>query len=587
MIDPLISLAFAAYSNSGVYALLLGSGVSRAAQIPTGWEVTLDLIRKIALLENANCEPDPAIWWKNRTGQVPDYSKMLDELAKSAVERQQLLRTYFEPTEPERAEGIKSPTAAHRAIAKLVQRGVVRVIITTNFDRLVERALDEVGITPTVISTADGMAGALPLVHSGITVVKVNGDYLDSRIRNTEAELSKYESGLNDLLDQIFDEYGLITCGWSADWDSALSAAINRSKSRRFTTYWASRGDPSPKARSLIQTRRAQIISITSAENFFVSLEEKVRGLSDSDAPHPLSAKVMASVAKRHLGDPTGLIRLHDLTVGEVEHVYALLNGTGFSFESNARLVVEAHPAFVARLEKYEATTESLCSLLVTGSYWGNELQRGLWVNALERIANHNEIGSGADWLLNLRLYPALLLHYAAVIAAIAAGKYGTVKALLERPVRRSNNREKPLMLALDPYEIIEADFARLLPGMEKRFTPVNDYLHAKLRGPLREYLSQDAQYEAAFDQSEYLRALVWMDITLQAKESPWAPVGRFAWKGRNLPGQRMLSILESEIDSAGGTWPPLAAGMFAGDSTRLVKAKVALRELISEMRFH
>jgi hypothetical protein len=39
VIDPLISLAFAIQSNKGVYALLLGSGVSRAAQIPTGWEI--------------------------------------------------------------------------------------------------------------------------------------------------------------------------------------------------------------------------------------------------------------------------------------------------------------------------------------------------------------------------------------------------------------------------------------------------------------------------------------------------------------------------------------------------------------------
>jgi hypothetical protein len=43
MIEPVTSLAFSVYSGKGVYALLLGSGLSRAAQIPTGWEVTLEL----------------------------------------------------------------------------------------------------------------------------------------------------------------------------------------------------------------------------------------------------------------------------------------------------------------------------------------------------------------------------------------------------------------------------------------------------------------------------------------------------------------------------------------------------------------
>jgi hypothetical protein len=41
MIDPSTALAFSLFENKGVYALLLGSGLSRAAQIPTGWEITL------------------------------------------------------------------------------------------------------------------------------------------------------------------------------------------------------------------------------------------------------------------------------------------------------------------------------------------------------------------------------------------------------------------------------------------------------------------------------------------------------------------------------------------------------------------
>lgn len=45
MIDPVHSLAFSIQANRGVYAILLGSGVSRAARIPTGWEITLDLVR--------------------------------------------------------------------------------------------------------------------------------------------------------------------------------------------------------------------------------------------------------------------------------------------------------------------------------------------------------------------------------------------------------------------------------------------------------------------------------------------------------------------------------------------------------------
>ncbi len=58
MIDPLLSLAFTVQANKGVYALLLGSGVSRAAQIPTGWEIVLDLIEKLAHVQGDSCNGD-------------------------------------------------------------------------------------------------------------------------------------------------------------------------------------------------------------------------------------------------------------------------------------------------------------------------------------------------------------------------------------------------------------------------------------------------------------------------------------------------------------------------------------------------
>jgi hypothetical protein len=46
MLDPITALAFSVFENKGVYAVLLGSGLSRAARVPTGWEITLDLVRR-------------------------------------------------------------------------------------------------------------------------------------------------------------------------------------------------------------------------------------------------------------------------------------------------------------------------------------------------------------------------------------------------------------------------------------------------------------------------------------------------------------------------------------------------------------
>ena len=81
MIDPLLQLAFAVQSSQGVYALLLRSGVSKAAGIMTGWEIVLDLTRKLAALEGEDCEPDPVQWCARRFGREPNYAQLLEGIA--------------------------------------------------------------------------------------------------------------------------------------------------------------------------------------------------------------------------------------------------------------------------------------------------------------------------------------------------------------------------------------------------------------------------------------------------------------------------------------------------------------------------
>lgn len=247
--DPLTALAFSIYENKGVYALLIGSGVSRAAQIPTGWEIILELTKRVGALEEAGDQEDWAAWYKQRFGSEPNYSELLSKLSQSPDERRAILHRFIEPTPEEVDEGIKVPTKAHRAIARLVRDGYIRVIITTNFDRLLENALREVGVEPTVIRSDDDLRGAVPLIHSRCYVVKVHGDYLDTRILNTDEELAAYSDPMNALLDRIFDEHGLIVCGWSAEWDHALRAAITRTPNRRSRFIMPTRGPRAPSPR--------------------------------------------------------------------------------------------------------------------------------------------------------------------------------------------------------------------------------------------------------------------------------------------------------------------------------------------------
>ena len=50
-------------SQKGIYALLLGSGVSRSAAVPTGWEITIDLAERVAREAGEHCAGEEAISW--------------------------------------------------------------------------------------------------------------------------------------------------------------------------------------------------------------------------------------------------------------------------------------------------------------------------------------------------------------------------------------------------------------------------------------------------------------------------------------------------------------------------------------------
>lgn len=583
-LDPLLSLSFSVHSNPGVYAVLLGSGVSRSASIPTGWEVVLDLVRKVAALEGADCGADPAAWYAGRFGEDPDYAKLLKVVGKRPAERQSLLRGYFEATDDERTAGLKQPTKAHRAIAALVQSGHVRVIVTTNFDRLMEQSLEAVGISPTVISTPDAADGAVPLAHARCTIIKVHGDYLDTRIKNTPEELAKYDRRMNKLLDRVLDEYGLIVSGWSADWDEALRAAVERCKSQRFTTCWAARDTLTDPAQRLVQLRAASVVPGLDADAFFAGVQQKVEALAAFNRPHPLSVATAVATTKRFLSDARRSIDLHELVFAEVEKVIEATNDQRMPCSSDAVRWNQGEAR--QRIEEYDAATELLAAVMATGCYWGEERYCPLWVHALSRIGS-KEILSGLTNYINLRIYPATYLLYASGIASIAGNKYATLKALLLDTRVRKSDKEEPTVEVLYPTSALDERDGQVVLARPKQALPLNEHMFERLRDPLRGYLPDDKKYEEAFERFEYLLALACVDQQLLRGQSHYVaiPFGRFMWHRRwyGNGAAYIAETIRAERASQDEAWAPIRAGLI-GTRERFDAADRAISERLAKI---
>ena len=356
--------------------MLLGSGTSTAAQVPTGWGVVVDLIGKVAALEGEDAARKAAVdlegWWAGQGYGDPRYDTLLEDLAPTVAARRDLLHRYFEPAdEEERERGMKQPTAAHRAIAQLVSEGRIRLILTTNFDHLIEDALTTAGVPPQVIARPEAIRGMAPLQHARATVIKLHGDYLDvDAMRNTPTELATYDPMMRDLLARVLDEYGLIVLGWSGDWDTALVRAIEDCPSRRYPTYWAAyQGQISAVGRRLLDDRAGHLVPIADADTFCTDLRDNVRSLARMADPPPTRAVAVATL-KRNIR-PGRRIEAFDQINTVTGRTIERLTGDRYPVHIGAPSNEELAAELERQLASYDADTDVLAALAATATFHG------------------------------------------------------------------------------------------------------------------------------------------------------------------------------------------------------------------------
>ncbi|MET9732071.1 SIR2 family protein [Streptomyces sp. NPDC006458] len=568
-LDPMVSLSLCVQAGPGVYALLLGAGVSRDAGLPTGWEIVCDLVHRAAVARGADQDlatADPEAWWaRHGDGGPLGYSGLLEALGDTPAARHELLRGYFQADDEDRRDGLKRPGATHHAVARLMARGWVRVVLTTNFDRLTEQALEAEGVQPQVIHSPDSLRGMTPLAHAPATVVKLHGDLADLEARNTENELGEYPEAWAGLVDQVLDEYGLIVCGWSAQWDHALAACFERRATRRYPVFWSAPHGVRGRAAELVARHEAVVIPDLTAKDLFPGLLARVESLARLTDPPPTRELSVARL-KRALPDPVLRVDLHELVDAETVRVVARLSDPG-RYPPDAG-TPSGPSEYRELLERYESDCDTLLHLLAVGVFHDEAGVHGrVWVRALQRLLNVRDGGP--------RLYPALLALHAAGAAAVLSGRDDLLGRLLLEPVvaaaeagpsRVLSGEPRPAVLALRPASVLGdgEPFDALVDPPPLVRTSHSTWLRARLRDVLAEPAADsDRVYSEAFDSYEYLTALLQADFS----ETPetrgeftlpdrWDPHGRL----------RVATRVQARFSEA---WPLLGSGAFGGEIHR------------------
>jgi hypothetical protein len=431
---------------------------------------------------------------------------------------------------------------AHHAIARLVASGAVRVVITTNFDRLIENALREAGVEPTVIASEDAIAGATPLVHSKCTVIKVHGDYLDARIKNTDAELEAYSPAMNDLLGQVFDNFGLLVVGWSGEWDTALRSAILRAPSRRYQLYWAARGNVSGLAQDLLDQRGGRSFQIVDADAFFGKLSETLEALRQASRPHPQSVELALSLAKRYCRDDKFEMEWTEYLNFEVERIREYVNSNEYPKAGPAAEVMnQIVNTFLIRSDILRR------ACLICGR-WGTPQANHAVALAIQSLSFRSKPWSGYVSNISLREFASSLCFYWTIAGLLYRSNWRAISVLQSVVLKESTGKTDAVMaLPLARYDSVDW---RFIAGFERHKTAASDFLAGKFTVEARDISLNAEQSSELFDQTEL--AIAFGHARRRAEKGPdtWMPVRRFILQNNGMKLESELKRIEELPDS-------------------------------------
>lgn len=210
---------------------LLGAGASAAARVPTADHVMMDLllrmyadahhlVRQSLSLAEARDVERIRDYYDGRNGMPAlndpaAYSVAFQLALPDATSRRQHLRALFEG---------RSPSFGQRILGALVAAGLSDLLITTNFDDLIEKAVEQAQVTlndsvRSRLGVADlGNPGQANLALSDDDfpfLFKLHGDFRDRELKNLESELLAQDTKMRQAVLDASRRFGLAVMGYS------------------------------------------------------------------------------------------------------------------------------------------------------------------------------------------------------------------------------------------------------------------------------------------------------------------------------------------------------------------------------------
>jgi len=524
------------------------------------------LIEQLAAIQEVENKEDWHQWYKDKFEKSATYSSLLGDLVLGPTERVPLMREFFEPTDEEKQLGWKKPTKAHEAIAKLAKGGYIRVILTTNFDRLLEHALEAEDVIPQVICHESDIGKSTPIVHDKtVTVIKINGDYIDCRFRNTTEELDNYPEEMENYVRRIFEDFGLLTCGWSATWDKGLVDIIQGSAAPRYNSFFTSVGEASDMIKSLAASRRGEIMPIKSADDLFSELYEQITALEKNNVSRRMSHDLMMPRVKKYLSSAQHNIDYSDLLERLASEAYdTIASKANYNFPLTS-------DKFHDYWELHNNAVKPLMDIAVLAARWGEAFHIEAFGDILVKLCM-KPVRNGESYIETTQYLHALggtLLLNAIGIACVKYERFAELDKILKLSVPAGNFMgfyRKSLLYLLGSIHWTQEQL-NYLRGTNYYY-PCSHILLEELRSHFSGSFTIDSEYENVFHIWEHLKSLLF-GYNQFILVGFYVPTGLFLLRRMDYQvrqnSEEPYSIFFDKANKLKDEWEPIKQGMFGG----------------------
>jgi tetratricopeptide (TPR) repeat protein len=260
-------------------ALFLGAGASMQSDVPATRGMIRHFKNEIFKRHGKEFLTDAAgsKWLETQTWFKDDeneYCCLFEQCYPTEAKRRSYIESIIER---------KQPSVGYIILANLIKLGFIKTIITTNFDSLISLACSNYTDIFPVVYSLGNFASEMAVSSERPRILKIHGDFLYSRLKNTTAELEEQDQNMKKQVQKILEEYdGLIIAGYSGN-DHSVMKLIEQIPDGK-TFYWCglSENELSNRAIDLLNSKKGIFVKIEGFDEL-MHIVRVLIGITNSD----------------------------------------------------------------------------------------------------------------------------------------------------------------------------------------------------------------------------------------------------------------------------------------------------------------